>query len=286
MNDEDYYNQYLNPNLSAGTLKQYKSQLKKLDDLLDNSISNTSQKVIIKTIKEEYMSPNTEASLLNIAIIVFRHDGKNVDKLVVYRDQIKYKIRQHRLSRNLGLEKTLPSYEEIVAYIDNLFETEQYQKFIVNYLTFYLNVRNEDCFIKFETTKKATKKDLTKNYLVVKKDSISYIRNVYKTFESYGVKRLEIVDKKFRKAVKEVFKTHDYLIENKDGAPVPPSAIGSYVFDMTYHKIGEGAYLKINIAYAQKQDDVFDLLRNISKRRGTDFETLLSSYNIQEKELK
>ena len=58
MNDEDYYNQYLNPNLSAGTLKQYKSQLKKLDDLLDNSISNTSQKVIIKTIKEEYMSPN------------------------------------------------------------------------------------------------------------------------------------------------------------------------------------------------------------------------------------
>ena len=274
---------YFNPSLSQRTFIQYQSNLHRLEGLLEKNVADASQDMIIETLTGWISNPNSMASLLNIAIIVFRWHEKNVDKLIKFRDVLKTEIKSLRLEENKTLKDTLPTYEEIDTWIKGLVNREQYKAYIINYLTFYLSTRNEDIYIKFVKTRKEAAKDLTMNYLIVQPKKVIYVRNVYKTAVHYGQKIDVITDKDFRKSILKLRNRQDYLIENKHKNPVPPVSIGSYVMGNTYKNIGEGKYLKVRIADAQTEPDTFSLVKQISHDRGTDLHVLLSAYNISDK---
>jgi hypothetical protein len=107
-----------------------------------------------------------------------------------------------------------------------------------------------------------------------------YIRNRYKTAETYGPKTHKITDEKFTFAIKKIYqqtKKEDH--EEYVNLIVPnPSTISYRIQSLTYKSLGEGAYVKICINHFRK--DV-EALQRISENRGTNLNTLLTDYNIQ-----
>jgi hypothetical protein len=107
-----------------------------------------------------------------------------------------------------------------------------------------------------------------------------YIRNRYKTAETYGPKTHKITDEKFTFAIKKIYQ----LMKKKDHEEyvnpiIPnPSTISYRIQSATYKSLGEGAYVKICINHFRKD---IEALQRISENRGTDLNTLLTDYNIQ-----
>ena len=270
--------EFLNKDLSASTLRQYKRQFQKLTDLLENDIINSSEKIIIRTIRRENQNVNSDLALLNIAIVVFRHSGKNLDKLVRFRDELKGRVISHTINVNSDL--VLPSSETIETYIKSLYNRKLWKDYIINYLVWNYNTRNE-LDIKFVNSSRIADKDQRHNYLVIRAKHIIFIKNKYKTSKVYGRKEFINTNPDFRRAVLALSKSQEHLIIDKNDEPISDENIGAYVQNATYEKLGEGKYLKIQIDEAKKKKNTFNLIKKISKRRGTDLDTLLTSYNIE-----
>tara|TARA_R110000765_G_scaffold126044_1_gene223893 strand:+ start:2251 stop:3075 length:825 start_codon:yes stop_codon:yes gene_type:complete len=270
--------EFLNKDLSASTLRQYKRQFQKLTDLLENDIINSSEKIIIRTIRRENQNVNSDLALLNIAIVVFRHSGKNLDKLVRFRDELKGRVISHTINVNSDL--VLPSSETIETYIKSLYNRKLWKDYIINYLVWTYNTRNE-LDIKFVNSSRIADKDQRHNYLVIRAKHIIFIKNKYKTSKVYGRKEFINTNPDFRRAVLALSKSQEHLIIDKNDEPISDENIGAYVQNATYEKLGEGKYLKIQIDEAKKKKNTFNLIKKISKRRGTDLDTLLTSYNIE-----
>ena len=270
--------EFLNKDLSEATIRQYKRQFQKLTDLLENDIINSSEKMIIRTIRRENQNVNSDLALLNIAIVVFRHSGKNLDKLVRFRDELKGRVISHTINVNSDL--VLPSSETIETYIKSLYDRKLWKDYIINYLVWTYNTRNE-LDIKFVNSSRIADKDQRHNYLVIRAKHIIFIKNKYKTSKVYGRKEFINTNPDFRRAVLALSKSQEHLIIDKNDEPISDENIGAYVQNATYEKLGEGKYLKIQIDEAKKKKNTFNLIKKISKRRGTDLDTLLTSYNIE-----
>tara|TARA_R110001599_G_scaffold84852_2_gene228244 strand:- start:2027 stop:2854 length:828 start_codon:yes stop_codon:yes gene_type:complete len=270
---------FLSKDLAPATIKQYKRQFQKLTDLLENTIVDSSQKTIITTIKRENLNVNSSFALLNIAIIIFRHSGKNLEKLVHYRDVLKGKVLEHTI--NVNSELVLPSSKTIETYIKSLYNRKLWRDYIINYLVWTYNTRNE-LDIKFVNSTRIADKDQRHNYLVIRAKHIIFIKNKYKTSKVYGRREFINTNPDFRRAVLALSKSQEHLIIDKNDEPISDENIGTYVLNATYEKLGEGKYLKIQLDEAKKKKNTFNIIKKISKRRGTDLETLLTAYNIED----
>ena len=217
----------------------------------------------------EVENVNTQSSLINVAILVRdRLFGMPTEALTQKRQENKVPIQE-------GLKQTnqyiiLPSLQEFDEYIDKLFSERKYMEYIVNYLIRHCYVRNQDMIFDYiETHKEAA--DTTKNYMLYerKKKQVTYIRNVYKTSNTYGPKENVITDPNFITAIRMM----------KDRFPIinSESKIGYYVQKYSFQELGEGALLKVII---NEYRDNINVIKRISESRGTNLPTLLTSYNI------
>ena len=134
-----------------------------------------------------------------------------------------------------------------------------------------------------------------KNYLLFNKkgDALTYIRNNYKTHSTYGTKRNIIRNKDFILHLKKYWDLHKEMYEKgeegtwkpvpllllKDGLPVKDTQVGNFVKSQTMGEIGEGSYTKIAMKHVNQRRSRASL-RRISKNRGTDINTLITSYNL------
>jgi hypothetical protein len=190
-------------------------------------------------------------------------------------DALEKKRQDNKGTIQEGLKQTnkyiiLPSITEFDYYISKLFRERKYMEYIVNYLIRHCYVRNQDMIFEFiETHKEA--EDTTKNYMLYerKKKQVTYIRNVYKTANTYGAKENVITDPDFITALRAM----------KDRFPIidSESKIGYYVQKYSFQELGEGALLKIII---NEYRGNINVLKRISESRGTNLPTLLTSYNI------
>ena len=98
---------------------------------------------------------------------------------------------------------------------------------------------------------------------------MQYIRNRYKTKETYGTKTHKITDEKFTFAIKKIYQ----MIKKSDSEEyvnpiIPnPSTISYRVQSATYKSLGEGAYVKICINHFRNDTDA--LQRIIRTRTAT-----------------
>ena len=259
--------------LSYATKKSYRTSYRKLRGLLGKDVADTAQDTTAKAIMKSTDNINSCQALINIAIIVREKLKKMpIDELVEQRTTNKADVNEHLKQANLYTE--LPSLEELDAFIETLWKKGMYRDYICNYLIRYYYVRNQDLGFDICETKKETLEDQTKNWLWLdrKNQRVNYIRNNYKTFKTYGQKVTKITNERFLVAVKKCHRQL-YCFPLTDD----PEKIGYYIQKMTLNQLGEGRILKIII---ERYRDDISKLKEISQSRGTNLETLITSYNI------
>lgn len=275
-------------NKSKITQNVYNSNYKKLRDLLDDDIINVSQKKVIETL-ETIDNRNSQQSLLNIAYLIRKDKGMAINELETFRKKNQTFLKDKIYETNSALVDSLPSYDELVDFVDGLLKDKKYIQYVINYLLLHCQVRNADLNFNFVLLKRDTK-DESKNYLWYssKSKTVHYIRNVYKTAKivkpngditGYGQKIIKITDPAFIKVMKILVN-----YEKKENKPVVffPNleTIAYYVKKMTYKNLGETMYFKIVVNKFRSDPN---MLKQISDNRGTDINTIFESYDIESK---
>lgn len=286
MNELDKFKETF-ANKSKITQGVYNSNYKKLRNLLDDvDIASVSQKKVIE-IAETFDNRNTQQSLINIAYLIRKNEGLAINELETFRKKNQSFLKDKIYETNTALVDRLPSYDELVNFIDGLLKDQKYTQYVINYLLLHCQVRNADLNFNFVQYKKDTK-DTSKNYLwfSAKTKTAHYIRNVYKTAKiikpdgeitGYGQKVIKITDPQFIKVMKILVN-----YQKKEGKPVVfiPNleTIAYHVKRMTYKNLGETMYFKIVVNHFRSDPN---MLKQISYNRGTDINTILESYDVE-----
>jgi hypothetical protein len=272
---------------SANTIKSYIQQYTKLKKIVDKEmeqdidIKNISEKNILEFVSDEN-NLNSQQALLNIAIMIRKMNKQPTSKLEKKRDENKEKLKGFVKEKNQKLKDDgLPSYQDLLDYLEFLYDSKRWTDFIINYLLIYFHTRNEDVNFELVPFKRDTKENKDINYLWYSKrakKATLYRRN-YKTAGKYGMKTDVITDPKFLNAIKQIFecrkKDEDcgIFIPNKDN-------VGYFVKKATLNNLGENLYNKIIINHFRNN---LDKLKEISESRGTSLDTLHENYDIDKK---
>jgi hypothetical protein len=273
---------------SESTKKQYRIQYNKLFKLTEKPIGETSEKKIIE-ILDNIDNKNNSQALLNIAFLIRKGEGLSVAQLEKRRKQDKNKLIESVKEKNVELRENLPSYNDIVEYMNYLYDKGEWTDYIINYLLINLQVRNQDLDFTIVSRKKDAS-DNNKNYMWLQntKGKATFIRNVYKTANinapdgtnhGYGQKVNTITEKKFIVALRRVLGCQKSGLDCGTFIPTK-SAIAYHLQKATYKQIGEGKYFKIIVNHFRND---LDKLKEISENRGTDLKTILNSYDIEKK---
>jgi hypothetical protein len=278
-------------NKSKITQGVYNSNYKKLREMLDDvDVASVSQKKIIET-AETIDNRNSQQSLINIAYLIRKNEGLAINELETFRKKNQSFLKDKIYETNTALIDKLPSYDELVNFIDGLLKDQKYTQYVINYLLLHCQVRNADLNFDFVQYKRDTK-DESKNYLWYssKSKTVHYIRNVYKTAKivkpngeitGYGQKIIKITDPAFIKVMKILVN-----YEKKENKPVMffsnLETIAYHVKRMTYKGLGETMYFKIVVNHFRSDPN---MLKQISYNRGTDINTILESYDIESEEI-
>jgi len=265
----------------------YASNYKKLRAMLDDvDIASVSQKKVIE-IAETIDNRNSQQSLINIAYLIRKNEGLAINELEAFRKKNQSFLKDKIYETNTALVDKLPSYDELVNFVDGLLKDQKYTQYVINYLLLHCQVRNADLNFNFVQYKRDTK-DESKNYLwfSAKTKTAHYIRNVYKTAKivkpngeitGYGQKIIKITDPQFIKVMKILVN-----YEKKENKPVVfftnLETIAYHVKRMTYKNLGETMYFKIVVNHFRSDPN---MLKQISYNRGTDINTILESYDIE-----
>ena len=140
--------------VSANTLNKYIQEylyLSKSQHKTNNWITETTVDNLIKIINKLDVKPTGKLSNLNIMIMIKKNTMDNLKPLTDLRDTLtKNKLKQ---TAELLVKKQneLPPHSEIVNYIDNLYDTNQYTNFLINFLCFEYGLRNKDLNLKIIT---------------------------------------------------------------------------------------------------------------------------------------
>lgn len=271
-NDQEYrdFEMWIDDqNKARATAKSYRTTFRKLRNILGKNIRDTAQETVIKAVIAAIENVNSQAALLNVAIILREQ---------VYQMPANELIEQRALNKGTIVEAlkmtnmfiVLPSLDDFDAYLETLWKEYRLKEYIINYLIRHHCVRNQD-LIFHVVERKSDTTDETKNYMWIdrKKQRCVFIRNVYKTSGTYGQKQAILTNERFLAALKKT-KSMWPLTEDQ-------FKIGYYIQKFSYNQLGESNLLKIIINH-YKGD--ISKLKEISESRGTDLNTLLTSYNV------
>jgi len=248
---------------SDATKKQYRIQYNKLKGLVGKNIGDTSEKKIIE-ILDSIENKNNSQALLNISLLVRKLEGLGTEQLMKRRKTDKDKILEVAKENNTKLKESLPKYEDLVEYMDYLYEKNEWTDYIINYLLINFQVRNQDLNFDIVTRKKDAN-DPNKNYMWLQqsKARASFIRNVYKTAtiiapdgkdHGKGQKMNVIENPQFIFALRRVLGCQKSKLDC--GTFIPNEAsIHYYLQKATYKQLGEGNYFKIIVNHFRNDVD-------------------------------
>jgi hypothetical protein len=256
-------------NKTKATQKNYKSIISNIN----YSIVGT-ERPLIKKIQNSYSNINTQQTYLNIILIVRNYLGLSTDLLVKLRNDNKSKINTHRKTELSLLSTTIISYDELMEKFKQL---PLNKKYIINYLLINYGFRNSNLNLKLV---KELPEEKTENYIVIQPRYILLDMNDYKTKKTYGNKQFKDTNKDFRTAIKSLkLDENQYIIGNKKNDKLKPSYVNTVIKKNTIDQLGEQSINKVIVKeYIDRKD--FAKLKQLSFSRGTNLNTLLSSYNM------
>jgi hypothetical protein len=268
-----------NKDKSPKTKGTYERMYRKLSIILNGDVGNLSEDKIIELVNNEVDNINTIQSLLNIAVLIKKMKNMKFEKIQAERKKNINKVELHTKNQNDKKKQIYPSLQELKDYTEYLFNNSKWTDYIINYLLLNHYVRNKDLDFIITLRKKDTT-DKQKNYIWLdnRYKKAVYIRRDYKTADTYGEKQSVIKDEKFITALRRIV-SHQKHKEN-EGVFIPnENALGYYIQKATFQELGEGNYLKIIINH-HLQNENPHILKEISKERGTDIQTLISNYSV------
>jgi hypothetical protein len=162
----------------------------------------------------------------------------------------------------MSKDTSLPTYNNLIQLLQDHYDAERWKQYCILFLLLNYNVRNLDMV--GEVVTNGRNRSIHFNWFIVRKDSVLWKRNLYKTVETYGCKQQVIKNKQFMNAIRHL----DCVLcstDNLDRA-VKKSTGG----------LGEASVLKIYLSTPRSATE----FKRVSKSRGTDLNTLLTSYNI------
>lgn len=252
---------------------------RKLSIILNEDVGNLSEDKIIELVNNEVDNINTIQSLLNIAVLIKKMKNMKFEKLQAERKKNISKVELHTKNQNDKKKQIYPSLQELKDYTEYLYDNSKWTDYVINYLLLNHYVRNKDLdFIITLRKKDTTNKEKNYIWLDNRYRKAVYIRRDYKTMDTYGEKQSIIKDDKFITALRRIV-AHQKYKEN-EGVFIPnENALGYYIQKATFQELGEGNYLKIIINHHLKNENPH-ILKEISKERGTDIQTLISNYSV------
>tara|TARA_B100000424_G_scaffold271095_1_gene272459 strand:- start:1767 stop:2633 length:867 start_codon:yes stop_codon:yes gene_type:complete len=285
----DELDQALEKNRTIGeaTKKVYGANYRRLLRLTGGElILPMSQERIIKFIHRDDIPPQSQNGMLSVVLTIRNNNGLTSDKLVKFRDTTLYNDKvAHKRIKNVKLKDELPEMDDLEKYTRSLYNKEDYVGYIINFLMLRFGLRNKDLNIiithNHDVTKVSDKSKI--NYLYVTKRYITYIRNDYKTHSTYGKQKHKIEKTFFNRAVKELIgdEYEKPLLQLKDGDAISEDSLANVIQRKTYNGLGEGKYFKIQIQDLKRQGNI-RRIRELSKSRGTDLDTIFQEYDIDD----
>lgn len=257
------------------TLKTYRSlynnHLKQFEHNGKFKIGDT--ELIAKDITHLDVSNNTVLTILAVFINIVEANGRSTEKIKKMQKSLFETKKKDTIERKMSKE-TLPSYKDLMDYNKYLYGEKQWKSYLISYLLSTYACRNMDVNVFFITDKKDNnEKD---NFILMRKNDCVWIRNDYKTFKSYGVKKITILNKKFFKACNNFIQDgNDRLLQNSDD-------LYKKIIKHTYKGLSESDICKIVVSNIDLNKNE-KKLRDISFSRGTTIEVLLSEYRLKDR---
>ena len=261
---------------SVNTIKSYKSQYNKLLKLVvTDAVHQNSQKTLMKLASEQVNSNSIQA-MLNIGILIRRLYDLPVENMLAFRESNKKQLIADVKVSNQYLS-ALPTLKELQDFTQHLYDSKEYLDYAINWLLLEYNVRNADLAIEL-ITRRRDANEPAKNYLWVSPKKITYIRNAYKTSDTYGTKEHIITDKNFMLAIKYLLKCQNKKDTNKTCFFPTTEQAGYVVMKATYQKLGSSVYFKIAV---DTHRDNLQKIKEMGINRGTATDTIIESYDLE-----
>ena len=248
-----------NQGLSEKTINEHSRTLFKFKNLGGNLKADEDE--IIQFIKENYANGSPQKTISS-TLSKFRHyRGKPVDAIRGFLRQANAEASLLQQKKNEKLKSNLPDID-FKQMLSKYYKDKDYKSFVILFLLLNYNTRNKDLVLRVVNDES----DLNEkeNFIFIREKDVVYIRNDYKTKERYGTKQDVIKIKKFFNAVKEV----DKLLENDNN------------LDRQVKKITGGINQSTMFKMLVAQNNNLKSIAKASKNRGTNMNTIASSYDI------
>jgi hypothetical protein len=281
----------LKPNLSEATKRTYSQTYKRVVTYFNRSLDDVSVDEICNAIDNmigKGDNINTVKAFLNMCILFYQSTGTDESVLINKRNSLNMVLNKHVKQRKEEKASMLVDYETLIENMNCEYDAGNLRNYIVQYLFIHYALRNKDINLKIiPVSKYAT--DTSINYLVAnvwiqKEWVIKLVINNYKTASTYGQKVIIINDKIFVKATRNFVKGKTWLLTDKD-KPMLDISLATRIQHLTYNRNTESNYFKSAVNWANTQPNTTHLLKKFSKSRGTDINTILNSYDMDEESI-
>ena len=256
---------------SPKTKTVYTSIIKRLTKLKFKYPSKKNEKVdYVKQFfsDNELSKPSTRLDLLNLVIVLRSIQELPTEKLKAYRSELSKERLNHQVGKMSDLKDKLMQLPQFQEQLMKAYEAEEWKRFIVNYLMMSYGVRNLDVDVTIVKSKKNAS-DESKNYLILSKGKVTWIRHKYKTVKTFGKQEIDITDPEFVKAVKKQG-VGPIFTEGQLSNAIRKLLIGGMTESKVFKMMIDDAYDKKNTAE----------INRLSKSRGTSIGTIKSFYNV------
>jgi len=255
------FNDYLvREGLKPITITNHLRMISRYTDTYGEPTGN--QEEIISNIKKG----NTTSIQLNMIGTISKWRQMKELEVKLIREHIHTLHSQFQEEKNKkSLDTTLPSVQDITNEMDRLYDTKQYLGYVILYLFTTFTTRNMDLIANVVYDESETND--TDNWFIVSNDKVIWRRQKYKTFKNYGVKEHTITNEKVLSAIKQL----SHILKENDNVD---RVVKKYTKNIG--GITEGSICKIMLLENQTAQNY----KRISQNRGTDTNTLLTSYDI------
>jgi hypothetical protein len=220
-----------------------------------------SENEIVDFIKEHY-NVGSERKIISSTISKYRHyKGKPNDIVRDFLRQANAEASLLQREKNDKLKETLPSVD-FNKLLNGYYRDKQYKNFVILYLLLNYNTRNKDLVVR--VTNDQADLNPNENFIFIRDKDVIYIRNDYKTKDTYGMKQDVIKSKKVFNAVQEL---DSLLLDNNNLDRQVKTVTGG---------INQSTMFKMLVA----SNNNLKGIQKASKNRGTNMETIAKSYDI------
>jgi hypothetical protein len=265
--------------VTAGTQKAYRSQYLIIRANFDKPLKEVSNKEFINYLDNattkagKDISTNTKKNLMNLMVMVKKQvDEKEYKELYELREKLRADVSTEIKEKHENLDvDNMIKYDELVQYL----KLQSNVSYIINYLLLYYCTRNRDLNLTIDEYSGEIPD--TANWLLISEDKVIFVRNDYKTYNTYAQLVFDITNKTFIKYVKQLYKKNDTKLLKSKG-------LDKEIRGYTIKGLSETEICKVVIHYFLTNNRYSEVLE-ISKRRGTSLDALLQNYNVHFKEI-